>query len=368
MSRLETFDIRKYMKEYNKEKKNGKCIGCSKVVQWCRSRLMMHKRANCTAVTDEEKSFFAKRSRDEETSSADNSMVDVDKEDIDSAVANFFFRTGIAFKAMLAALNPEYAKVAPSAKTLGGRLLDKKYNEAEAKLQDSLGEAENLTLTSDGWTNLRGDHIVNFVITAPGQKPFFLKSIETTGIHQTAREIADTICGVIEEVGPSRIVAVVTDNMNTMAAAWTMIEERHPHIAAYGCAAHILNLLVKDILKNPAHIRTMDTGRQIVQFINNHHIAHAKFQEKMKETPGVTHKLTVPVKTRWYTEHTSAIYLRQAKTLLKRMAHEDWEVLEEIDPKPNSSRAITNIKNTLFWDNLDNLIEEIQLPCIIIGK
>lgn len=216
-------------------------------------------------------------------------------------------RTGIAFKVadsaafknMLHLLNPEYAKNAPSARVLGGRLLDKQHNDSKVKLQTELKEAENLTMTSDGWTNLRGDHIVNFIIKAPGQKPVFYKSIDTSGIPQTAVAIANAICEVIEEIGASKFVAVVTDNANVMKASWVEIERRHPKISAYGCAAHGVNLLIKDILSDPVHEKTMTESSKIIQFINNHHIAQAKFKEKMKES-GVTHKLVSSVKTRWY--------------------------------------------------------------------
>lgn len=197
-----------------------------------------------------------------------------------------------------------------------------------------LKDAQGLTLTSDGWTNLKGDHIVNFVIKAPDQKPVFYKSIDTTGISQTAAAVADAISAVIDEIGAQKIIALVTDNMNVMKAVWVEIESRYPKIAAYGCAAHGVNLLIKDILSLPQHVKTMNDSNKVIQFFNNHHIAHAKYQEKMKGA-GVTHKLTSSVKTRWFTEHTSAAHLRQAKVLLTRLAHEDWEILGNIQPKSN---------------------------------
>lgn len=87
----------------------------------------------------------------------------------------------------------------------------------------------------------------------------------------------------------------------------------------------------------------------------------------MKET-GVTHKLVSSVKTRWYTEHTSAIHLRQAKTLLNRLANEDWEELGNIQPKAKTERALTLMKSPLFWERLDELIEDIQLASVCIGE
>lgn len=266
---------------------------------------------------------------------------------------------------MIHALNPQYE--APSARVLSGRLLDKHYATAKTKLDEELADVTELTITSDGWTNLRGDQIVNFIIKAPGKKATFYKSIDTTGISQTGVAIADAIGEEIEEIGVHKIVAVVTDNANVMKSAWKELESRYPTISFYGCAAHGVNLLIKDIVSLPQHSRASAEMSRIIQFINNHHIAHAKYQEKMKEA-SVTHKLSAAVKTRWYTEHTSACHLKQARILLMRMANEDWELLGEIGPKENTDRAIALMKNTDFWDRVDNLIEDIELPSITIGE
>lgn len=60
--------------------------------------------------------------------------------------------------------------------------------------------------------------------------------------------VAEAICEVNEDVGPMKFTAVVTDNANVMQTSWKIIEERYPYIAAHGCAAHGVNLLIKDIV------------------------------------------------------------------------------------------------------------------------
>jgi Protein of unknown function (DUF 659) len=97
----------------------------------------------------------------------------------------------------------------PSSKTLSGKLLDQQYDQARMKINSILQESVNLTLTSDGWTNVRGSHIVNFIIKAPSRKPFFFKSINTSGIPQTGKEVAGAIFEVIEEIGVSKLCAVI---------------------------------------------------------------------------------------------------------------------------------------------------------------
>lgn len=208
---------------------------------------------------------------------------------------------------------------------------------------------------------------MNFIIKAPNRQPFFYKSIDTSGIPQNAVAIGEEIIKVIEEVGSEKFSSVITDNAAVMQAAWKIIEARFDTISAYGCAAHGMNLLIKDIVMIPEFTKTSQDASKIIQFINNHHIAHAKFASKRKEA-GVSHKLTTSVPTRWYSEYTSAKNLLDAKTLLNRLANEDFDELSNINPKPKSKKALEIIKSANFWSRLENFCSVLKLSSKMIGK
>lgn len=114
-----------------------------------------------------------------------------------------------------------------------------------------------MALASDGCTNVRGEHIVNFIIKTPDHQPFFLKSIDTSGVSQNAPAIADKIGKVIEEVGVQKSSAVITDNAPVMQFSWEQTEVKYPTIAAYGCAAQGVKLLIKEIVSNPKNSKTI---------------------------------------------------------------------------------------------------------------
>lgn len=137
----------------------------------------------------------------------------------------------------------------PKSRTLSGILIDKQYNRAFNKLKEILNDSQDLTLFSDGWTDCRGDHVVNFLVKAPSKPTIFYKSIVTSGTVQHAGNVAEAITNVVEELGAEKFASIVTDNAPVMKLAWKKIEEKHPNIKAFGCAAHCLNLLIKDILE-----------------------------------------------------------------------------------------------------------------------
>jgi Protein of unknown function (DUF 659) len=186
---MESFKISDLLEIFNKISNRVKCKTCSVLVSWNRDRVASHKRINCTNVSQEERIFFAKKRRiDDSFSENSNDSTSSQQSsfgDIDAAVANLFYRSGISFriadspawKQLISLLNANYALVMPSSKVLSSRLLDKQCNKTRAKIGKILCETESLTLTSDGWTNVRGDHIVNFIIKAPNRQPFFFKPI-----------------------------------------------------------------------------------------------------------------------------------------------------------------------------------------------
>lgn len=77
-------------------------------------------------------------------------------------LASFFYRTGISFRladsesfrASVSQISPSYAKDMPSSQMLSGNLLDKSHKTEAEKLNILLGSSSNLTLISDGWTNV----------------------------------------------------------------------------------------------------------------------------------------------------------------------------------------------------------------------
>lgn len=143
---MDKFNISIYLQDFNNGKHCGKCRACQKDVQWTRERVAAHKRSNCPAASIEEKKRFAKRilappddsgsdvklvAEQSSTSECPRCNLNEDKtKEINSKVANFFFRTGIslrlidsnAFKELITTLNPFYAKSMPCSKTLSGSI------------------------------------------------------------------------------------------------------------------------------------------------------------------------------------------------------------------------------------------------------
>ena len=114
------------------------------------------------------------------------------------------------------------------------------------KIKQIIEKADCVAIISDGWLNVRGQGIINYIISTP--QPVFFNSRGTRDNRHTGLHIADELRAV-------KVFALVNDNVANIMAAWSKVEGSYPHITPIGCAAHALNLFLKDIIA----LKRMDT-------------------------------------------------------------------------------------------------------------
>lgn len=224
------------------------------------------------------------------------------------------------------------------------------------------------TVISDGLTNVRGEHMVNYLYKIPGHKPMYLKTVNTSGEKQDSPGVARGTMAIIGEIGADKVYHTVSDNANVMKGSWPIIVARYPHITAYGCAAHATNLLVYDIHKDVEFKKLCDDGDFVVNFVNNHHFTSAKFNDLRGESEEKIRKLIHHVKTRWYTLYNFLLNLQNAKTIVEKMVDEFEDEIMNIQPRAKALQFTLLIKNRNFWNNLEKWLAKIELPSKIIGK
>ena len=238
-----------------------------------------------------------------------DSINDENSNTLDLLIAKFFYRTGIPFntadcnewKSLWRYARPSYTP--PSSKKLRTTLLEKTNAIMKKQCDDVLDESNTVSLVTDGWSNIRNDHLVNYIVLIPNKKPLYYGYKDTKGVSQTSKRIAEDISEVIEEIGKNKVVALVSDNASNMRGAWSIIEKNYPHIFANGCAAHVLNLLIQDFCKLGRNEEVLEKATNIVKFIKNRTALTANFRNIQKTAGKYKRFLSLPVVTRWYTQH-----------------------------------------------------------------
>ncbi|KAE8775329.1 hypothetical protein D1007_52199 [Hordeum vulgare] len=88
---------------------------------------------------------------------------------------------------------------------------------------------------------------------------------------------------VVEEIGHEHIVQIVTDNgSNCKKACKTLIEEpKYSHIVWQPCAAHTVNLMLKDIAKSPEVDVIAKSAKTIYRFMHKHNNLHDNMKKNI---------------------------------------------------------------------------------------
>lgn len=162
----------------------------------------------------------------------------------------------------------------PDRKAIGGRLLDIVHDRHQNTCKDQLN-GKTVCMSLDGWSNVHNEPIVCVAVTDEEGNTFVTDTIDTSGhAHSTnyLEEIASTTITKAETTYGCRIGSFVTDNAANMAA---MRRELHKDsdkpIITYGCGAHMLNLLAKDLEVPNVHKHVV----KVIKYFRNTHLPAA---------------------------------------------------------------------------------------------
>jgi hypothetical protein len=173
---------------------------------------------------------------------------------LNTAVARFFFAANIPFqlvgekpfRAMMAEVRPGYKP--PCGRTLSTKLLSDVYATEMSKLSWEL-DCDHVTVSIDGWSSPQMESILGVAV---GNN---LVYCEETGLEAHTGEFlaafSDRVVDKIERDIGCFVAAVVTDSAANMGMMRRELTSRRELLYTYPCQAHIVNLVVADILKHP---------------------------------------------------------------------------------------------------------------------
>jgi hypothetical protein len=215
------------------------------------------------------------------------------REETESRVARAIFACGIPFnvvrspcwKDLVKAINeaPQGFKE-PNYEKLKTVLLQKERSLIHDILKPirSSWTSSGVSIISDGWTDTKRRPLINVIASSP-KGAMFLRAEDCFGEVKDNKFIVDILISAIEQVGPTNVVQVITDNAPVCKAAGLTVESRYNHIFWTPCIVHNLNLILEEIETKTKWIKEL-TGqaREIIKFITNHHQSQAMYREYSK--------------------------------------------------------------------------------------
>ncbi|XP_028797413.1 uncharacterized protein LOC114752881 [Neltuma alba] len=169
----------------------------------------------------------------------------------------------------IASIGPGFK--APSAYDFKTNLLSDWRKECQLLIDSHRAKWKNngCTLMADGWTDVRQRTLINFLVYST-HGMVFVKSVDASDLVKDAKTLFTLFCEVIEWIGPKNIVHVVTDNAANYVACGRLIKEKYKSIYWSPCAAHCLNLVLKDFSSMPHVSDLASKASKITVFAYNH--------------------------------------------------------------------------------------------------
>ncbi|XP_020986968.1 uncharacterized protein LOC110275377 [Arachis duranensis] len=201
------------------------------------------------------------------------------------------------------------------------------------------------TLMADGWTDQRQRTLINFLVYCPAGMSF-VKSVDASDMIKTADTLFKLFAEVIEWVGSSNIVHVVTNNAANYVSAGKLIHEKYPNIFWSPCAAHCINLILKDIASLPHIADLASRASKVTVFVYNHMIflSWLRKRKEWKEIvrPGVTRFATVFITLKSIYDH---------KEHLQALVVDKYFTSHKLSKSVNGKMVSSIILDSKFWED-----------------
>lgn len=286
------------------------------------------------------------------------------KEIVDDHVADFFYENGIPLNAInsrsweimiesIGQYGPGYRS--PSYHEMRVPLLEKAVKKTHT-LREKHEEAwkeYGCTIMSDGWTDTRHRHLINFLANSPAGT-FFLGSVDASSEVADATMLADLLEKQIEKVGKEYVVQVVTDNGANFKAAGRLLMERIPTLFWTPCAAHCLDLMLEDFGKIKEFNTCINNAKKVCRFIYK----HGRLLDQMRDKIGGD--LVRPAVTRFATSFLTLASMQRHKQGLRTLfVSREWH-LNKLSTSSEGRAAEKTVLSLPFWAALENCMRASQ--------
>lgn len=242
------------------------------------------------------------------------------------SISEWFYTEAIAFRKIeslyntLKLLRPDVPTI--TRRELARKYLDlvtKKYKDLE---KDALSQETRICLTTDAWTDVNSESVVNHMFILPSGRALFRNAVYSGSQGHDGEWLAADISKLIEDTREEYrdylISGVCTDNCAANKAAWHILERKYPKMFFYGCICHGIHLMVKEIYKKLDWFKEIcDQSKVVVKFFR----ASNKESAKLKEN-GAEVTLKMPGDTRWCSWETMLQSVRRNEGALHKTVSE----------------------------------------------
>ncbi|CAN6463408.1 unnamed protein product [Victoria cruziana] len=285
----------------------------------------------------------------------------LEHEDVDNRVMRFLCANGIPFNVlrspywddMVHGISQFPSYKAPSFERATTVLLDNEKERVREEMDDFKQKwpIHGVSIISSGWANGKNQPLIN-VLASNLYGAAFLHAYDFAAVENYGKYITQFLVKAIEEVGPSNVVQIVTDNTSDCQLAGNEVRISYPHIFWSPCMIHTLSLIFKDLAKEFSWLRDVYiAAKDIVKYIASHGQTLDIFRNHSKL------EILKTAKRRFVSHYTVLKHLIDARDTLRAVVvTDDWHkwanFCTDEEMKSKAMVAQENIMSEQFWHNV----------------
>ncbi|POO01158.1 Calmodulin-binding protein [Trema orientale] len=222
------------------------------------------------------------------------------------------------------------------------------------------------TLMCHKWRNMKQQTFMNVVACSP-EGAVFLNSFEISDDRESGVYLKDLLSSVIEDIGREHVVQFISDNASNFESAGDMLVEKYPYMYKTRCAAHGIQLLLKDMYDQVSWIQqVLDDSKLIV----THIYKHTDVLSLMRVlTNG--RELKHPCVTRFASNFLVLQSILNVEDELRQLvASSEWMRLD-YSKKKMAERVASIIQRSEFWNQGQEVLQVmeplVRVLCLVDG-
>ncbi|CAM8979646.1 unnamed protein product [Rhodiola kirilowii] len=234
----------------------------------------------------------------------------------------------------------------PSMYELRVPLLKNEVEETHKLMEDHKKEwaVKGCSIISDGWRDsVVNKDIVNFLVNSP-KGSMFVKSMDVSEIVKDATLLFQLLDNMVEEIGETNVIQVVTDNASNYVKAGKLLMAKRANLYWTPCAAHCIDLMLEDI----GSLAKITSALKKCMFMNGYIYSHIPLVNMMRRFTN-QRNLHRPAITRFATSFiTLSQFHKQKNNLRKMVTSEEWNN-SKWSNEAGGKKIATFILQDNFW-------------------
>ncbi|XP_009368889.2 uncharacterized protein LOC103958368 [Pyrus x bretschneideri] len=242
-------------------------------------------------------------------------------------------------------------------------MLKEEVDDVQRKMQDHVKawKRYGCTIMLDGWSDGKSMCLINFLINSP-QGTWFLKSVDASASIKNEDLLYGYLDDVIQEIGEENVVQVISDNASNYKNARAKLMERKEKLWWTQCAAHCIDLMLKDIAKMKWFDDTLKHAKCVTKYLYGHQWVLALMRKFTNNT-----EILRPAVTRFATSFlTLQILQKQKENLVALFSSQEWSESTYAKSREAKLAKYYVIHDHEFWGRVSFCIRGVlPLVCVL---